>query len=88
MKKNISLGHVISEDRICPDKDKVAVFMEYPASKTFIGLFGYYLRFFPSFSKIAQPLTELTKKDVAFEWYEIRENAFAELCEALWINLF
>ncbi|KAJ8893376.1 hypothetical protein PR048_005967 [Dryococelus australis] len=86
------LEYVISEDGIRPDKDKIAIIKEYLARKTvkeihqFIGLVSYYRRFIPNFSKIAQSLTELTKKDVTFEWNEIREKAFVELHEALCDN--
>ncbi|KAJ8881923.1 hypothetical protein PR048_018409 [Dryococelus australis] len=48
----------------------------------FIGFVEYYSWLIPNFSKVAQPLTELTKKD-AFEWIEEREHAFSELREAL-----
>ncbi|KAJ8879399.1 hypothetical protein PR048_020007 [Dryococelus australis] len=56
------LGHVISEGRIRSDKDKIAIIKEYWAPKT------VYRQFFLNFSKIAQPLTHLTKKYVNFEW--------------------
>jgi len=34
---------------------------------SFLGLAGYYRRFIKDFSKIALPLTKLTRKDVKFE---------------------
>ncbi|KAJ8865526.1 hypothetical protein PR048_033046 [Dryococelus australis] len=67
----------------------VDVIKECPTTQTvkeirqFIGLVGDYRRFIPNFSKTAQPLTELTKKDVDFEWNDVRETAFSELREAL-----
>ncbi|KAJ8895227.1 hypothetical protein PR048_000552 [Dryococelus australis] len=81
-------GHVISKDRFRPDMDKIAVITDYLTPKTvkkkksqFIGLVGSYHRFLPNFSKIAQPLIKLTRKDVTLEWNKIRENDFAEaLC--------
>ena len=36
--------------------------------KQFLGLIGYYKKFIPKFSDVARPLTNLTKKDVPFEW--------------------
>ena len=42
----------------------------------FLGLVGYYGRFVPDFSKIAKPLTELTKKDEPHVWTKEREEAF------------
>ncbi|KAJ8876289.1 hypothetical protein PR048_024199 [Dryococelus australis] len=76
------LGHIIYEDGICPDEDKTVV-IEYLAPKTFIGLVEYYCGFILNFAKVAQPLTELTKKDIVFEWNLERGHAFSELHEAL-----
>jgi len=46
-------------------------------------LAGYYRRFVPDFSKIAKPLTELTKKDEPYVWTEEREKAFQILKQKL-----
>ena len=49
----------------------------------FLGLEEYYRRFVPDFSKIAKPLTELTKKDEPYVWTEAREEAFQILKQRL-----
>ncbi|KAI3828904.1 hypothetical protein L1987_03015 [Smallanthus sonchifolius] len=36
--------------------------------RSFLGLAGYYRRFIQDFSKIALPLTKLTRKEVKYEW--------------------
>ena len=49
-------------------------------------LAGYYRRFIADFSMIAVPLTQLTKKGVAYDWGDSQQRAFDELrrrlCEA------
>nr|XP_043633041.1 uncharacterized protein LOC122604182 [Erigeron canadensis] len=54
--------------------------------KSFLGLAGYYRRFIQDFSRIAKPMTELTKKGVKFVWTDAQEKAFqtlkTKLCEA------
>ncbi|CAA0829008.1 Uncharacterized mitochondrial protein AtMg00860, partial [Striga hermonthica] len=47
--------------------------------RSFLGLAGYYRRFIEGFSKIAQPLTNLTKKAVRFYWSPKCEESFQEL---------
>ena len=47
--------------------------------RSFMGLAGYYRRFVKDFSKIAVPLTQLTRKGQPFEWNDERESAFHEL---------
>ena len=51
--------------------------------KSYIGLTSYYRRYIPEFSKIAAPLTKLTRKGVGFEWTEECQRAFEELKAAL-----
>ncbi|KAL8115071.1 hypothetical protein AgCh_021772 [Apium graveolens] len=50
---------------------------------SFIKLAGYYHRFVQDLSKIAAPLTRLTRKTEKFEWTEKYENSFQELKKRL-----
>jgi len=83
------LGHIISEDGILPDPAKVSAVKNFPTPKkvkdvqSFIGLAGYYRKFIKNFSKIAKPLTMLTKKDNKFIWNMEQQNAFDNLKEKL-----
>ncbi|KAJ4701059.1 Retrotransposon protein, putative, Ty3-gypsy subclass [Melia azedarach] len=83
------LGHVISANGIYVDPQKIeaVVNWERPTSVTevrsFLGLAGYYRRFVEGFSKIAGPLTKLTRKNVKFEWTDDCEQSFQELKKRL-----
>ncbi|KAJ9699024.1 hypothetical protein PVL29_007877 [Vitis rotundifolia] len=79
------LGHVVSEAGIAVDHSKVEAVQEWqrPTNvfevRSFLGLAGYYRRFVEDFSRIAAPMTRLTRKGVKFDWNEEYENAFQEL---------
>ena len=83
------LGFVISENGIQTDPEKVKAVQEFPQprdlreSRSFIGLVSYYRRFVPNFSKIAAPITSLTRKDVPFEWGTAQQDAFQALKDML-----
>ncbi|XP_075500114.1 uncharacterized protein LOC142538698 [Primulina tabacum] len=70
------LGHIISKEGISVDSRKIEVVNNWlrPTTVTevrsFLGLAGYYRRFIARFSKIALPLTALTRKNVRFVWNE------------------
>lgn len=51
--------------------------------RSFMGLARYYKRFLKYFSKRANPITSLQKKNKVFKWKEKCEKAFATLKERL-----
>ena len=83
------LGHIVNKDGIAVDPAKVAAVQKWETPKTpteirsFLGLAGYYRRFIKDFSKIALPLTRLTRKNVAFCRGEAQQKAFDELRDKL-----
>ena len=50
--------------------------------RSFIGFANFYKRFIKNFSAIAQPLTDLTKKDRSWRWGPEEQNAFDKLIKA------
>ncbi|KAA0041712.1 reverse transcriptase [Cucumis melo var. makuwa] len=85
----VFLGHVVSAKGVSVDPQKVeaVVNWERPISATevhsFLGLAGYYRRFIEDFSRLALPLTALTRKNVKFEWSDKCEQSFQELKKRL-----
>ena len=67
------LGHMVSKEGILVNPAKVEVLMlwERPKSvfeiRSFLGLAGYYRRFIENLSRIACPMTRLTRKGVRLE---------------------
>ncbi|WMV46238.1 hypothetical protein MTR67_039623 [Solanum verrucosum] len=70
------LGHVVSKEGIMVDPQKIEVVKNWarPSSVTevrsFVGLASYYHQFVKNFAAIATHLTNLTKKEIPFEWTE------------------
>ncbi|KAD4982099.1 hypothetical protein E3N88_18770 [Mikania micrantha] len=83
------LGHVINAQGIQVDPSKIEAITKWenPKSPTevrsFLGLAGYYRRFIQNFSRIAVPLTSLTRKSEKFEWGPKQIEAFQILKDRL-----
>jgi hypothetical protein len=83
------LGHHVSEDGIQPDKQKASAIQSIKPPNTvkelrsFLGIASYYRRFIRNFAKIADPLHELLKKGVKFNWTVKCQQAFVTLKTAL-----
>ena len=88
LKRHIQyLGHIVLGEGITLLPEKLNSIQKMPPPKTpkeikqFLGLIGYYRKFVPRFSDLAQPLNALTRKDVEFEWTPICQESF-ELLKA------
>ena len=79
------LGHVVSASDVSVDPEKVKAVMSWERPKSvfeirsFLGLIGYYRRFIEDFSRLAAPMTRLTRKKVKFDWDDRCDEAFQEL---------
>mmetsp|Transcript_196 Transcript_196/g.504 ORF Transcript_196/g.504 Transcript_196/m.504 type:complete len:236 (-) Transcript_196:190-897(-) len=68
------LGHIVGADGVKVDPAKTKVVTNWPVPKhlsalrSFVGLATYFRKFIQNSSKIVAPLTNLTKKDVPYEW--------------------
>lgn len=83
------VGHTISGDGAQPTEDKLRAVRDAPQPRTvrelqsFNGLANYLRMYVADFSTLLQPLTRLTKKDVAFVWGPEQEAAFQLVKEKL-----
>lgn len=79
------LGHIVTPQGIQADPEKVAAVLNFPTPSSlkevqrFLGMAGWYHRFVPGFSKVAEPLNTLKKKGVKFRWTEECQGAFDTL---------
>ena len=79
------MGHVMLALGVSVDPKKVEAVMSWERPKSvfkirnFLRLAGYYRRFIEDFSRLAAPITRLTRKGVMFEWDDLCEKAFQEL---------
>ncbi|KAL0534612.1 hypothetical protein IC582_028903 [Cucumis melo] len=83
------LGHVVSKAGVSVDPAKIEAVTSWPRPSTvsevcsFLGLAGYYRRFAEKFSRIATPLTQLTRKGAPFVWSKACEDSFQNLKQKL-----
>jgi hypothetical protein len=88
-KKIHYLGHIIFEEGIVMDPEKVQAIQEWTTPRnvievrSFMGLTGYYRRFIDEFSRIAHAITSLQRKGKKFQWTEQCESSFQQLKQLL-----
>ena len=84
--KSVSfLGHIISDEGVATDPEKVKAVREWPVPvnqtevRSFLGLCGYYRRFIKGYADFAIPLHVMTENDRPFIWTEVCQHAFEKL---------
>jgi len=83
------LGYILNENGWKVDNEKIDCIVKFPIPSSrkevqrFLGLCNWYRRFIADFSRIATPITELTKTKAKFRWTAAAEEAFLKLKAAL-----
>ena len=83
------LGHILSTKGICTLPLKTEAIQKMHPLTTpkqvcaFLVLVGYYTIFIKDFTKIAEPLTMLTRQQVKFEWTPAHHEAFLKLKDSI-----
>lgn len=78
-------GHVFSKEGVSPDPKKIKAIHEASPPTTpgevrsLLGMASYCARFVPDFSTVTEPLRELTKADVQWNWGEKQQKALDDL---------
>ena len=83
------LGYRVSGAGISPQDEKIKAIRDLPPPKTvkgvrsFLGLANYYRQCVPAYAEIAEPLINLTRKGVKFDWTDACQRNFVQLKNAL-----
>ena len=83
------LGHIIDEQGLHPDPDKISSISSIPAPidvsgvRSFLGMTNYFRQFIKDYATICLPLIELTKKRSRFLWTPECQDAFDQLKRCL-----
>ncbi|GFW30791.1 retrovirus-related Pol polyprotein from transposon 297 [Trichonephila clavipes] len=87
LKKKIEfLGHIVESGTIKPSPTKTLAVRKFPEPTTikqvqsFLGLTGYFRKYINDYSKIAKPLSDLTRKENLFVFFRTQQKeAFEKL---------
>ncbi|GFT25069.1 retrovirus-related Pol polyprotein from transposon 17.6 [Trichonephila clavipes] len=86
LKKKIEfLGHIVESGTIKPSPTKTLAVRKFPEPTTikqvqsFLGLTGYFRKYIKDYSKIAKPLSDLTRKENLFVFGTQQKEAFEKL---------
>lgn len=83
------LGYAVNSNGIRPSNRHIAAMKEYPMPRnarelrSCIGLFSYFRRFVPNFSRIARPMQNLLKENVEYNFDQHCKDSFFRLRDML-----
>ena len=78
---------IISGKEVKMDPEKLKAIQEWPEptnlkeTQSFLGFTNYYRKFIKDYSRIAEPMTRILKKDKKEEWGEDQSKAYKKLKE-------
>ena len=79
------IGHILTPEGVKADPAKIEAILnmkrpnDVAGVQRIMGTINYLSKFLPQLSELSEPLRQLTKKDVAFVWNSVHDQAFAKL---------
>nr|KAG5700576.1 hypothetical protein BaRGS_015372 [Batillaria attramentaria] len=79
------LGHIIDENGIRPDPEKVAAIQDMPAPQCitelqrFFGMVNFLAKFVPNLASVTEPLRQLLRADTVWSWESPQQQAFEKV---------
>ncbi|XP_066969141.1 uncharacterized protein [Macrobrachium rosenbergii] len=79
------IGHLLTKDGVRPDPKKIEAINclkapnDVKSLKRFLGMVNYLSKFLPRLSEITQPLRNLEKKNVEWQWNSSHNEAFSKI---------
>ena len=79
------LGIILGHGKVCMDPVKVKGILDWPVPQnlkdvhSFLGFYSFYRWFIKGFATLAQPLNDLLKKEVPWEWTPAWQHTFETL---------
>ena len=79
------VGHLITKDGLKPDPEKVKAMNDMPhptckqSTRRLLGFVTYLSKFLPHLSTVTEPIRQLLKEEVMFEWGSPQEQAFQDI---------
>ncbi len=83
------VGHIVGAKGIRPDPDKISAVTDWPSPhnihelRKFLGFTNYFRKFLQGYSQRTEPLTNLLRKNVAYEWTQKCQESFEQLKQDL-----
>ena len=84
-----TLGYLMDSTGLRPGPKNLEKIREWPPPKdvtgvrAYLGLLNYYRSHIQGFAHLAEPLTDLLRKDITFEWTDACQNSFLVLRDKL-----
>ena len=81
------MGHLVTADGLKPDPEKVEAVHNMPkpeivkAVKRFCGFVNYLAKFLPRLAGVLEPIQQLTRKEVPWQWQHEHDAAFENVKE-------
>ena len=81
------MGHLVTADGLRPDPEKIEAVHNMPkpdnvkAVRRFCGFVNYLAKFLPRLAEVLEPIQQLTRKDVPWQWQHEHEAAFEKVKE-------
>ena len=83
------IGHLLTQNGLKPDPSKVEAILnmskptDLKAVQRLVGLVNYLTKFLKKLADICEPLRQLTRKEMEWEWTEVHDVAFEKIKEAV-----